>query len=327
MKGTMITLMTILTASILFLSIPAMGQKMMGMGPGNGMEGPGPMNGQDSKKGPLDKEVSYRYGNERPAASIENEGGNSGIMISIGKIRHDDNETSCEIDPGSNEWTVNQDDGISDTNIDYQSQVEWKDKNNVSCNTSRISISFRYRWEGDKKNLEVRIDIEDPPGKGNITIDMELSSIGLDEGCCWKDQTNGHRFQYQNNEGTDLGELMIDKDANISTSEGQKRVETDVLLESKEETGTLSISSTIGEDIDSYSVSGSFLVLEGLIEALDQATEDTVSFILDHIVSFAIGTAFVIFVLILSIAYVSRKNIGTNGRELILENNRFYKKD
>jgi hypothetical protein len=327
MKGTMITLMTILTASILFLSVPAMGQKMKGMGPGDGMEGPGPMNGQDSRKGPLDKGVSYRYGNERPAASIENEGGNSGIMISIGRIRHDDNGTSCEIDPGSSEWTVDQEDGPSGTNIGYQGQLNWKDENNFTCNTSRISISFRYRWEGEKKDLEVNILIEDPPSKGNLTIDLELSSIGLDDGCCWKGQENGHRFQYQNNEGADLGEFMIDGDANISTSGGQKTVETDVLLESDEETGTLSISSTIGEDIDSYSVSGSFLVLEGLVKALDQAAEDTVSFILDHIVSFAIGTALVIFVLIISIAYLSRKNVRTNGQDLMLENNRFYRND
>ncbi len=327
MKGTMITLMTILTASILFLSLPVMGQKMMGIGPSSGMEGQGPMNGQDSKKGPLDKEVSYRYGNERPAASIENEEGGSGIMISIGKIRHGDNGTSCEIDPGSSEWTVDQDDDPSGTTIGYQGQADWKDENNVTCNSSRISISFRYRWEGEKKDLEVNINIENPPGRGNMTINLELSSLGMDNGCCWRDQAHGHRFQYQNNNGTNLGEFLIDEDANISTSEGQKTVDTDVLLNSEEETGTLSISSTIGEDIDSYSVSGSFLVLEGLLDALDRTAEDTVSFILNHIVSFAIGAVLVIFVLILSIAYVSRKNIRTNGQELMLNNNRFYRKD
>jgi hypothetical protein len=130
-----------------------------------------------------------------------------------------------------------------------------------------------------------------------------------------------------NEKGEDLGELVIEEDADIVTSTGPATVDTDIDLDSTEETESISVSSMITQDTDSYSVSGSFIVLDQLLDILEGTVDEAVSYIRDHIVSFSLGTAFVIFIIVILAVFVSRKNIRTGGEELKLDNNRFYRKN
>ena len=63
------------------------------------------------------------------------------------------------------------------------------------------------------------------------------------------------------------------------------------------------------------------------LDDLEEAVEDAVTYVREHIVSFAIGAAVVAVILIGSAIYTSNKKKDTNGQDLDLGSNRFYRKD
>ncbi len=331
MKKMAISLIASLIGFVLIISIPAFGQGMMDAGPGADTDsrGPGPMMDQGSRNGHLEKGFNYRYGMETPSASVENEKGTSGIMISLGSIEQRTGDGAYRIDIKNAVWEISEDDLDPGNRITYESEMQWKGTDDEIKGTSGVILVFQYKWGDGERTLDLDLEITDPPGEGEISIELDVPSSGLGNDCCWKDgQQNmqGHGFRYQNGEGEELGEILIDENAETNGDDGEETVATEVNISSIEEVNTLRISSSISENIDTYSVGGSLMILDEFLKTLGDAGEEAVSYILDHIVSFAIGISFIMFVLVLSVVYMSKKRVDTSGEELSVVNNRYYRK-
>ncbi len=320
MKGKVLPIVVLLIGTMILLSIPAMGRMM---GPGSDT-GNGPMMDHESKRGPLEKGFAYRYGSGSPTASIENDEASSGIEISMESITHERDGKNQNIALNQTDWEVTESENDSAKTVTYKGNCTWKENGNVS----RITLNFHYRWGDDNRSIDIDLKMDDPPGNGNMTMRMKIGSEGLGDDCCLDPkQQKGHRFHYNNQKGERLGELVIEEEANIETSEGNGTVSTDIEMESLGDSQNLMISSSISDNIESYSVSGSFRIFEEMMHLIGEAGDDAVSYVKEHIVSFAIGTALVITVIALSVIFISKKQVQTGGNDLDLENNRYYRKD
>lgn len=330
MKEKMFPAFAMLAAFIVVLSIPALGQGMMDAGnQKSGNESDSPMMAGGSGHGPLEKGFRYRYMTSGPSASIEDEEGNKGIQLSLGLLEHDGDEGNCTIDPEELQWQVSENDDEGGKTITYRSDAQWKDQNGKIKEGSGIMMRFKYAWEGEERSLDMDIDIEKTPGDGRLSVGIGIKSSGIDKDCCVNEEVQemkGHRFQYRTTSGETLGEMMIDDLATVDLSGDQDTVDTMVNVTGDEETQTLTISSEISEDMSSYSISGSLLVFDELLEVISDAGEKAVSYVIDHIVSFTIGLALLIIVIAAAVIFLSRKERETGGEDLKLENNRYYRK-
>ena len=331
MKKKTFSIYALLTAFIVLLSIPAFGQGMMDAknGPPGDGDDPGSAMRPDSGHGPLEKGFYYRYMTSNPSASIEDDEGEGSIQLSLNGLEHTGNGVKSTIDPEDLSWEVTETDETDGKAIMYQTNAEWKGENGESKGTSAIMMKFTYKWEGDKKSIDVDIEVEDTPGEGALDIDLGILSEGLNQQCSVNKQVqkmNGYRYQYQSSSGEDLGEIIIDEEADVEVGGVEEQVDTAVDVTSTTSGETISISSSLTQDVGSYSVSGSLVIFDELLEAISEVGENAVSYVKDHIVSFTIGLSFLIIAFVAAVAFLSKKGKETGGEDLKLMNNRYYRK-
>lgn len=329
MKKIILSLSAIVIISLLALAIPVSGMGQMGMDD-EVSAGQGPFMSEENQKGPLQRGYNYRYGMNGPEASVETENGNGGIGLSLKSIGFEKDGEPNHIPLNEVEWEVSEKETETGTRVTYNCEHVWEGEGGESGSVSRIKMLFIYRWTGDHKGLDVQVEITDPPADGELTVEMDVETEGLEQGCCWRkegENQNGHRFAVVDDEENELGEIVIEDEADILVDGMIQTSQTTVNSTITETTQTLSISSSLSEDVNSYSIGGSLIIFDGMLDALGDSADKAVSYVMDHIISFAIGTGFLVVVTVASLIYLSRKDSPTGGSDLVLDNNRYYRKD
>lgn len=317
---------------MVIISIPALGQGMEDARkgpPGSDDEESSSMSGSDSRKGPLEKGYQYRYRTGNPTASLEDEEGENGIELSLEGLKHSGTNGTSTIDTGDLEWTVEETNTTVEKTITYQATADWKDEIGEVSGSSTIMMKYIYKWEGEKKSIDMDIEVENLPGEGELFLDIALASEGFEDDLETIEQNQemkGHRYQYHTTSGTTLGEIVIDEEAEMEASGIPESVNTSVNITSTTEGKTLSISSALSEDTESYSITGSLLIFEELLETITEAGKEAVSYVMDHIVSFSIGVSTIAGIFIGTMLFLSRKKWETKGEDLRLLNNRYYRR-
>jgi hypothetical protein len=214
--------------------------------------------------------------------------------------------------------------------VEYSTQARWKNKEGGTGPISKIMFRITYRWGENGNGMDFEVGVEEPPVNGELKVTLSIEPMGISTGCCYEKMERsqkGHGFSFSDNEGRKLAEVNVEDEASILKDGNPGMIDTEVEIESIEESGVLSISSSLDEDITTFDVDGTFSFLETLIEVLDEAGQEAISYIMDHIVSFLLGTMLLVIVITLSAIFMSRRSVDTKGRELELDNNMFYRRN
>jgi len=148
--------------------------------------------------------------------------------------------------------------------------------------------------------------------------------------CCLEERERtgyGHMFSFSRKNDETLAELSIDREALISGEGVSATVPTSVDMENENDEGVLTISSSLPESVDSMSFKGSLLIFEHLLQTLLDAGSRAASYVIDHIISFTLGTLFLTVTFAAMVIYLSRKGKETGGGDLDLSLNRYFRKD
>jgi hypothetical protein len=110
----------------------------------------------------------------------------------------------------------------------------------------------------------------------------------------------------------------------LSNSSGEFDVEADSEEEITQDTGLLTISSSVPAGIDSVSTGGVVDLLEGFLEYIGSTAEEAVSYVVDHIVSFLIGSAVLVLTASALFIFISIRAKPIPEKELVLTDSPLY---
>ncbi|HHD15440.1 MAG TPA: hypothetical protein ENK47_01895 [Euryarchaeota archaeon] len=330
-----VVLSSIILAGLVILSPMVIAQGMMNPHGGSsdtclGGRDPGPLWGQDSDQGELTGGFRYRYGKGSPGVSLEDEEGDLGISISLRGLRSKNSTMEMEGNLLETPWTIDEERNDEGVEIHYRTEMQWKDEGDHVLHRSTLKMTFLYRWSRENRSIDMDIEILSPPGDSDIEFYLSLDPMGMGDTCCLEERERtgyGHMFSFSRKNDETLAELSIDREALISGEGVSATVPTSVDMENENDEGVLTISSSLPESVDSMSFKGSLLIFEHLLQTLLDAGSRAASYVIDHIISFTLGTLFLTVTFAAMVIYLSRKGKETGGGDLDLSLNRYFRKD
>jgi hypothetical protein len=303
------------------------------MGPGmNSNDPPGPRWQQQTGNKQVEKGLMFRWGKETPEASIESESTGDDIGIRMEGLRFRNNTLDLNVDIEEEEWEVIErifpelaPDLIS---VNYRSNISWKNLNGSNEHTSETSIIYRYGDTMDR-SIEYRFSISDPPVNGNISYSIAVENIEAMKGCCWKKETsnqhqNHNSFTLTSESGERLSQFNVHR-GTVFIDEEYLDWDANVSEQLVNSTASIEVGMSLPVDAKYASFGGSLSILDGLVESFVEGAEEAAEFVIDHIYYFAGGAAVMIVIIIAGVALVSKKKVDTNGKELDLGSNKYYK--
>lgn len=304
------------------------------MGPGSGAgpddgQDPGPRWKQETANERVETGILFRYGMDTPSSTIESERTGGDIGLHIAGIGFSNQTTMMSIRVDEEEWTIEQGAIEGGLEISYKSQCEWYDDEGKTGELSMITVLFRYQGSDDERVLGYNITVEDPPENGSLTYSLTADTRDINGDCCWNEETqpsmHRKRLTLRSDKGNDLTTLDLGQPGSVETVDGIVNAETEVVVDTFSSTASLNISQSIPLGSRSASISGSMVLLEELVKNLKEGIGDAVEFVVEHIYYFIGGAALTALVLIISISVVSVKKVETQGSDLDLNRNRYYR--
>lgn len=331
MKKKTIILSILFLSGLMTLSGTALG-RMDHPGTENGMGpmDPGPMRDQETREMNMERGYRFRYGMDTPVTSIEANGSRRGISIDVQGLRFRNSSADMNIELQDRDWEINGSQNEEGMEVSYSADCQWKEEGRQTTHSSKVMVRFRYTLQGDRESIEYSIEIEEPPGQGELAVFFRSGSSSEEAECCWIREnggTPGHRYRFNSKEGEGISAMEINEKALLRMGNETKEEDISVTEETLNETISLFVETGVSEDTRSLSVSGTLSILEGFADLVKETAEDAAGFIRDHIYSFLIGAAVILIVSTAFMIFVSRKSVDTGGRDLELGKNRYYKGD
>jgi len=334
------TLLTLALAIAVLFSIPQLANAQMGgamSGPGSGPgtdddEEPGPRWEQETGQQTAEKGLMFRYGRETPESSVEGEETGNDISMKLTSVRFMNGTEDLDIDPNSEEWTLTESTEDGSIQASYGTSARWKREGVLTGETSNLMIRYTYRSDENQRVLDYTLDIEEPPGEGILEIEMKVSSFQGGKACCWSENgepnQNGMRRELtlKSVDGREMSRFDVIEKGTVGTETGEDiLVDTEVERTLENESAVVNIGMSLPGGSNSASLSGSLEILEVLYNALSQGFEVTAEFVIDHIYSFLIGAVLLGAVLTGGFLVASKKGKETQGKDLDLNSNRYYR--
>jgi hypothetical protein len=284
----------------------------------DGYRGEGKMNGSGSGSGqryggsedrPIGGGSTQRFGSDRPDMGILDKEGN-GISMMIGSIRYTIDGITRGIDSTNTSWTLKATGPDDNFTKEYSLNASLGGKE-----MSRIIFRYQVRWQGDEGFVRYNLSIDPLPENGTLRLRYDFHLQGEDLGSF---QGEGKRMMIRGQDGSLLGSL----DHTDCVSCGNDSEDLSVEWDADSSNATMFAVAQI--DGRSVEIGGTITILEKFMATLGGIAEGAIDYVLDHIVSFFIGTACAIVIGIAILAFVGkRKSRPENG--LDLRNNRYYK--
>ncbi len=327
---------------VLLMSVSIGADAQMGSPPPGDPMGPGSQPGMndDPPQGPrweqqtenkqVEKGLMFRYGKETPETSIEGEDTGSDIGLKVTEIRFGNQTNDLNIQIDDVEWEVQEQEIDEEVRVTYNSHAQWQNELGHEELFSDIQIQYHYIGGSEDRSLEYNITIDDPPGKGNLTITVSLDTIDMEGGCCWNGDSTSQNMErnvltLRNKDGEELSQFKIGNSGYLNADEEVVEVEIQVEEKIVNSTAALDVNMELPMNTRSASISGSLNILEGLIEAFTGAAEEVKEFVIEHIYFFAGGAAVMVVIIMAGVTIVSKKNVETHGSELDLESNKYFR--
>jgi hypothetical protein len=335
MQGRTLVITAVLSMMFIFISVGVNAQmggpsdNSMGPGSGPGMDGNdphGPRWEQQTEDKQLEKGLMFRYGKETPETSIESTDTGKDIGMKFLQLKFKNDTADLDIQVEDEEWELSEENTGDDIRIRYRSVAQWMNGAESSESTSEINIHFTYKKGEGERTLEYNVTVKDIPGKGNLSISLGLDTRNMVSGCCWSDDTPmqhnyGKTYTLKNEEGKELSQLVIDDTGFVEIGDQETELDSTVEETIVNSTAVMDVKMDLPLETRTASFVGSLSILDGLVDEFVEAAE----FFIDHIYYFAGGAAVIAVIIIISVTLVSKKEVDTSGKELDLENNRYYR--
>jgi hypothetical protein len=284
------------------------GEGMMS-GPGSGSgSGAGP-HYSGSEDRPIGEGSRQRFGSDRPDMGILDEDGN-GLSMTVETISCIVNGTAKGIDHSNSSWTLK----ASGTSENFTKEYSL-DAPLGGGAMSRILFRYHVKWQGEEGKVDYDLSIDDLPENGTLRVMYGFQIQGEGLGSF---QGSGKRMMIRDREGSLMGALDHSDSIACGTTSRNITVEWDSDGQNATMYAVAQIEGTSAE------MGGTMTILEEFITTLGDMAGEAVDYVLDHIVSFSIGTAVLIIVGMSVLAFVGRRQTGPEGG-LDLRKNRYYR--
>ncbi|MEA3560129.1 MAG: hypothetical protein U9R75_12830 [Candidatus Thermoplasmatota archaeon] len=294
--------------------------------------GPGPMRDQETRQKELDHGYRFKYGMETPATSIEDEKNGNGLSIDVLHLRFRNLTNEMSMILAVQDWDVSENEEGNTLAITYETWNNWMKDGEETGIISKITIKYTYHQGDSDESIDYSVDIEDVPGEGELLVVLRSASTDGDQGCCWAvEEVNMvkrmNMFTLTDRSGNRISTMEVPDRAKLISFTGTEEVETNISSEIINETAVVTVGSQIHTDTETFSISGSLSFLDGFKEFLSNTAEDTADFVMDHLYSFIMGAAVVLIITTVLLVISARKKVQTDGMDLDLGKNRYYKGD
>ncbi len=318
-----------------FTILPIVNAQMGGPGSGPGMddngERPGPRWDQDTNDETLRKGLMFRYGQSSPATSVEGENTGSDISLKVSSLSFTNETSNLTIDLEEEEWTLIRSEEGENIRITYTKMAQWEENDSPTGQSSQLEVEYVYRKDIGSDFIDFDLEVLDLPGNGDLSVGIKISTYQSKETCCWsgngalKQDLSTREITLKNSDGTDLSKLRIEQSTILDNTTEPIEVETYVSGNLENESAVVDIGLALPEDPQMASFTGSLEIFEELINALSEGAEEVKEFVMDHIYSFIMGAVVVAVILTAAFMTVSKKQKETQGKDLDLTGNRYYK--
>jgi hypothetical protein len=246
--------------------------------------------------------------------------------MKVAQIRFRNDTHDLNILVGEQEWEINEEDTENCIKVAYRAQSQWQNGQDTIGRTSEIEVKYQYSCIDDNRNLQYNVTIDNPPGNGSLSISMSIASMNMKSGCQWSGESTAHYFERAvltlwSGDGKEYSVFKVTDKGYVETNSEELEVMTEVEDEIVNSTASLEVNMALPSDTRSASIGGSLTIFDELMEEFKEATE----FVIDHIYYFAAGAAVLVVIIIGGLTLVSRKKTDTDGKELELGSNKYYK--
>ena len=150
--------------------------------------------------------------------------------------------------------------------------------------------------------------------------------MNMKGGCQWSGESTTHYperaiLTLWSGDGKEYSVFKVSDRGNVETNSEELEVMTEVEDEIVNSTASLEVNMALPSDTRSASIGGSLTIFDELMEEFKEAAE----FVIDHIYYFAGGAVVMTVIIILGVTIVSRKKVDTDGKELDLGSNKYYR--